>query len=70
MSDKILGRVLAPKSTAYEALIRLRNIFLNNKGPRAAALETEFVNLTLKSMPSVEAYCQRLRTLADQLKRC
>ncbi|KAI3751457.1 hypothetical protein L2E82_22544 [Cichorium intybus] len=67
ISDDLLARVLEPDSTAYEAWFKIQNIFLNNKGSRAAALEHEFTNLTLKAMSSLEAYCQRLKDLASQL---
>ncbi|KAL9225921.1 hypothetical protein vseg_001795 [Gypsophila vaccaria] len=68
MSDDLLSRVLEPDSTAHGAWTRVKNIFLNNKGARAAALEHEFNNLKLGAMPSLDAYCQRLRILARQLK--
>ena len=67
ISDDLLARVLEPDSTAYEAWSKIQNIFLNNKGSRAAALEHEFNNLTLRAMSSLEAYCQRLKDLASQL---
>ncbi|XP_022014302.1 uncharacterized protein LOC110913791 [Helianthus annuus] len=67
ISDDLLGRVLTAESTARQAWIRIQNIFHNNKGARIAALEHEFANITLKSQPSLEAYFQRLRELADQL---
>ncbi|KAI3525936.1 hypothetical protein L1887_05072 [Cichorium endivia] len=67
LSDDLLVRVLVTESTAHEAWSRIKAIFLNNKGSRAAALEHEFNNLTLKSMPSLEAYCQKLKELGSQL---
>ncbi|KAL9243987.1 hypothetical protein vseg_017812 [Gypsophila vaccaria] len=67
LSDDLFTRVLDADSTAYAAWIRVQNIFLNNKGARAAFLEHEFTNLKLESMPSLNAYCQRLRDLASQL---
>ncbi|KAF5785529.1 hypothetical protein HanRHA438_Chr10g0442071 [Helianthus annuus] len=67
LSDELLVRVLEPESTALEAWTRIKNIFLNNKGSRAAALEHAFTNLTLKSMPSLQAYCQKLKEIAGQL---
>lgn len=67
LSDDLLVRVLVNKSTAYEAWKRVENLFLNNKGSRAAALQHELTNLTLAAMPSLDAYCQRIRELADQL---
>ncbi|XP_074266409.1 uncharacterized protein LOC141589676 [Silene latifolia] len=68
MSDELLPRILEDKSTAREAWVRVENIFTNNKGARAAALEAEFHSLRLEGMPSLEAYCQRLRELAGMLK--
>ncbi|KAL4561400.1 hypothetical protein LXL04_033566 [Taraxacum kok-saghyz] len=67
ISEDLLSRVLEDESTAHTAWTRIKNIFLNNKGSRAAALEHEFTNLTLKSMPSLEACCQRLKELYVQL---
>ncbi|KAI3746199.1 hypothetical protein L6452_08623 [Arctium lappa] len=67
LSDDLLVRVLVTESTANEAWCRIKAIFLNNKGSRAAALEHEFNNLTLKSMSSLEAYCQKLKELGSQL---
>ncbi|KAI3800218.1 hypothetical protein L1987_35529 [Smallanthus sonchifolius] len=67
LSDDLLVRVLDSDSTAFDAWSKIKSIFLNNKGARAAALEHEFTNLTLKSMPSLEAYCQKLKDLGDQL---
>ncbi|XP_074288049.1 uncharacterized protein LOC141613207 [Silene latifolia] len=66
--DDLLPRVLEDESTARQAWVRVENIFNNNKGARAAALEQEFNALRLANMPSLEAYCQRLRELAGMLK--
>ncbi|XP_076887440.1 uncharacterized protein LOC143537589 [Bidens hawaiensis] len=67
LEDDLLVRILVLESTALEAWNRLKDIFLNNKGARAATLELEFNNLTLKSIPSLESYCQKLKMLGDQL---
>ncbi|KAI3760479.1 hypothetical protein L1987_50874 [Smallanthus sonchifolius] len=67
LTKPLLVRVLEDKSTAYEAWKRVQNLFLNNKGSRAAALQHELTNMTLAAMPNLEAYCQRIRELADQL---
>ncbi|XP_076889994.1 uncharacterized protein LOC143540929 [Bidens hawaiensis] len=66
-SDEILGRILQDESTAHQAWNRLQDIYLNNKGHRATALETEFSNLRLQNFPSIEAYCQRIRDVGNQL---
>ncbi|XP_076938315.1 uncharacterized protein LOC143606425 [Bidens hawaiensis] len=67
LKRNLLVRVLEEESTAHEAWERVKNLFLNNKGPRAAALQHELTNLTLSAMTDLEAYCQRVRELADQL---
>ncbi|XP_021978981.1 uncharacterized protein LOC110876835 [Helianthus annuus] len=67
LSDDLLVQVLEPESTALEAWLRIKGLFTNNKGSRAATLEHQFINLTLKSMPSLDAYCQRLKEIANQL---
>ncbi|KAJ0844033.1 hypothetical protein HanRHA438_Chr15g0697901 [Helianthus annuus] len=48
-------------------VVSKRFFFLKNKGPLAAALEKAFTNLTLKSMPSLQEYCQKLQEIAAQL---
>ncbi|XP_022007959.1 uncharacterized protein LOC110907260 [Helianthus annuus] len=67
LTDDLLVRVLTDESTAYEAWKRVKKLFLNNKGPRVAALQHELSNITLAAMPSLEAYCQRISDLVDQL---
>ncbi|XP_074289032.1 uncharacterized protein LOC141614175 [Silene latifolia] len=67
MSDDLLPRVLSRDSTAREAWNRVANIFLNNKGARAASLEHEFINLKLDKFPNFDAYCQRLKELSVAL---
>nr|KAJ0214593.1 hypothetical protein LSAT_V11C400222610 [Lactuca sativa] len=59
ISDDLLAQVLEPDSTAYEAWFKIQNIFLNNKGSSADALEHEFTNLTLRAMSSL-APCSRV----------
>ncbi|KAJ0435796.1 putative RNA-directed DNA polymerase [Helianthus annuus] len=67
LTTDLLVRVLEEKSTAHEAWLRVKNLFLNNKGSRDAALQHELTNLTLSAMPNLDAYCQKIRELADQL---
>ncbi|KAI3710146.1 hypothetical protein L2E82_39920 [Cichorium intybus] len=67
LSDELMVRILESDTTAQEAWNKLKANFLNNKGSRAAALEQEFSNLTLAASSSMEAYCQKLKDLADQL---
>ncbi|XP_021986152.1 uncharacterized protein LOC110882442 [Helianthus annuus] len=67
LSDDLVVHVIADESTAFKAWQRVKRLFVNNKGPRSQALQHELANLTLASMPSVEAYCQKVRELMDQL---
>lgn len=46
----------------------LRDIFHNNKNYRVVTLEQEFSNTHMEDFPDTSAYCQHLKTLADQLK--
>ena len=57
ISDDLLSRVLGD-DTAHQAWEKVKKIFLNNKGSRDAALQHEFTTLTLRSMSSLEDYCQ------------
>ncbi|XP_074300987.1 uncharacterized protein LOC141632331 [Silene latifolia] len=59
LSDDLLPRVLEDESTAYEAWKRVENIFLNNKGARAAALEHEF-NTVCLSLRRIVSICEIL----------
>ncbi|XP_074282619.1 uncharacterized protein LOC141607159 [Silene latifolia] len=68
LSDELFPRVLEHESTARKAWVRVENIFNNNKGARDAALEYDFNAFRLANMPSLEAYCQRLREIARMLK--
>ncbi|XP_076947501.1 uncharacterized protein LOC143619455 [Bidens hawaiensis] len=67
LKHDLLLRVLEDESITYEAWERVKNLFLNNKGSRTATLQHELTNLTLSAMPDLEAYCQRIRELSDQL---
>ncbi|XP_052619727.1 uncharacterized protein LOC128126048 [Lactuca sativa] len=51
-----------------EAWNRLRNIFQVNKISSVVTLEVEFSNTIMENFPNVSAYCQRLKSLVDQLK--
>ncbi|XP_021995808.1 uncharacterized protein LOC110892991 [Helianthus annuus] len=67
LSSDLLVHVLEDKSTAFEAWKRFENLFLNNKGSRASALQHGLTNLTLSAMPDLDSYCQRICDLMDQL---
>ncbi|KAI3518779.1 hypothetical protein L1887_07592 [Cichorium endivia] len=68
LSDDLLARVLDRESIACQAWNKVKEIFLNNKGSHATALELEFNNLTLGATTSLEAYCQRLKDITSQLE--
>ncbi|CAH1424510.1 unnamed protein product [Lactuca virosa] len=67
LSDDLLVRVL-DQTTALDAWNKVKDIFLNNKSSRTAALENKFNNLTLRAMSFLEAYYQRLKDLASRLE--
>ncbi|XP_021751032.1 uncharacterized protein LOC110716697 [Chenopodium quinoa] len=63
----LLNTILAPKSSAQQLWDRIKEIFQDNKNTRAVYLENQFNSLHLSNFPSVTAYCQQLKSLADQL---
>lgn len=67
LSDELLARVLDTDATTQQAWNRIQDIFLNNKSSRAAALEHQFINLTLASCSSMDEYQQKLKDLTEQL---
>ncbi|KAL6572462.1 hypothetical protein OROMI_013420 [Orobanche minor] len=54
--------------TTMEAWDRLHDIFLENHNFRVVALEHDFSHVKMRDYPNVSAYCQRLKSLSDQLK--
>ncbi|XP_021974456.1 uncharacterized protein LOC110869521 [Helianthus annuus] len=68
LSDDLLVHILDTDVTAREAWVKIHNIFLNNKGAHAAALESEFNSLKLVACSSLDDYCQKFKNIAEQLK--
>ncbi|KAJ0444270.1 hypothetical protein HanIR_Chr16g0829961 [Helianthus annuus] len=65
--DDYLQQILDTKASARQTWLKLEKIFLSNKRAKAAALETQFVNLTLSACSSLDDYCKQLKNLANQL---
>ncbi|XP_020259039.1 uncharacterized protein LOC109835472 [Asparagus officinalis] len=68
ISNDLLNTILEPEATAMEAWVRLRDIFQDHQNSRAVTLEQDFTTTRLEDFPNASAYCQRLKSLADQLK--
>ena len=68
ISSDLLHTIIEPDSTAMEAWDRLRDIFQDNKHSHDVALEQEFSATSMENFPNVSSYCQRLKSLANQLK--
>ncbi|CAL0312426.1 unnamed protein product [Lupinus luteus] len=68
ISSDLLHTIIEPDSTAMEAWDRLRDIFQDNQHSRAVALEQEFSATSMENFSNVSSYCQRLKSIADQLK--
>lgn len=68
ISNDLLNTILEPEATAMEAWERLRDIFLDHQNSRAVILEQEFTTTKMDAFPNASAYCQRLKSLSDQLK--
>ncbi|XP_062094305.1 uncharacterized protein LOC133800362 [Humulus lupulus] len=67
ISNNILNTIIDPNDTAHDAWNRLADLFQDNKVSRAVMLEKEFTTTHLSNFPDVNAFIQRLKTLADQL---
>ncbi|XP_057445828.1 uncharacterized protein LOC130737967 [Lotus japonicus] len=67
ISDDLMSTIMEPGSTAFSAWTRLADLFHDNQNARAVTLEQEFSTVRMEAFPSVAAYCQRLKTLFDQL---
>lgn len=67
VSQDILQSILVVDDTAEECWKRITAVFRDNKHSRAVQLENQFSNTNLEDFPSTKAYCNRLKTLFDQL---
>ncbi|XP_074266194.1 uncharacterized protein LOC141588661 [Silene latifolia] len=68
VTTELLEIIVEPSSTAMEAWTRLADLFQDNQNSRAVTLEQEFSHIDMADFSSVSTYCQRLKSLADQLK--
>ena len=68
ISNDLLQTIMEPDATAMEAWNRLRDIFQDNQNSRAVTLEQEFSSTKMEDFPNASAYCQRLKSLSDQLR--
>ncbi|XP_074288594.1 uncharacterized protein LOC141613752 [Silene latifolia] len=64
----LLETIIEADSTDMECWKRVQDIFRDNQYSRAVTLEQELSGTTMSDFPSVSAYSQRLKSLADQLK--
>ncbi|XP_074266074.1 uncharacterized protein LOC141588536 [Silene latifolia] len=68
VTNDLLETIVEENSTAKECWDRLKNIFHDNQHSRAVTLEQEFSHISMEDFSTVSAYCQRLKSIADQLK--
>ncbi|KAL9239100.1 hypothetical protein vseg_013451 [Gypsophila vaccaria] len=67
ISTDILKTVVKAGSTAKDTWTRIKDLFEDNKHSRAVFLEQQFSATTQKNFQNISAYCQALKTIADQL---
>ncbi|XP_021850454.2 uncharacterized protein [Spinacia oleracea] len=67
ISKELLLKVLDDKASALDIWNRLKKIFRDNRGTRVVLLENQFGAIKMSNYPSLEEYCQALKTVADQL---
>ncbi|XP_022007822.1 uncharacterized protein LOC110907098 [Helianthus annuus] len=67
ISNDLPNTIVTPGMTAYDAWTTLEGLFHDNKTARALQLIHKFSNTRSDGFPSMSAYCQALKYLADQL---
>ncbi|KAJ9558623.1 hypothetical protein OSB04_013237 [Centaurea solstitialis] len=67
ISVDLLHTILDDTTTAMTAWTHLQQIFQDNKSTWAVHLENQFSTIRQESFSSISAYCQQLKTVADQL---
>ncbi|XP_074297288.1 uncharacterized protein LOC141627992 [Silene latifolia] len=68
VTNELLEIIVEDDTTAMKTWDRLANIFQDNRNSRAVTLEREFSHIEMRDFPNASTYCQRLKSLADQLK--
>jgi hypothetical protein len=67
VSSDILTSILVDDDSAEHAWKSVADLFHDNKNSRAMYLNKEFTNTNLADFSTTNAYCNRLKSLADQL---
>ncbi|XP_071695743.1 uncharacterized protein [Rutidosis leptorrhynchoides] len=67
VSLELLGTIFEADSTAAKTWSHIQNLFQDNKSSRALYLQRQFTNIKLDNFLNVSAYCQELKSIADQL---
>ncbi|XP_022041560.1 uncharacterized protein LOC110944154 [Helianthus annuus] len=67
ISNDLLNTIIRPGNTAYDAWSTLEGLFQDNKNARAIHLMQRFTTTRLDGFPNMSAYCQAIKSLADQL---
>ncbi|XP_026450946.1 uncharacterized protein LOC113351079 [Papaver somniferum] len=67
MTKDLMLTVHKKGKTSKEIWDHLKTLFQDNKGSRAAHLESKFINLKFSDCTSVDDYCDKLKSLSDRL---
>ncbi|KAJ0481572.1 putative RNA-directed DNA polymerase [Helianthus annuus] len=67
VSNDLLNTVIEPGNSAYQVWSRLDDVFSDNKAARALHLTHKFSTTRLQNFPTMTAYCQAIKSIADQL---
>ncbi|CAH9095254.1 unnamed protein product [Cuscuta europaea] len=68
MSKDLMLTVLKSGKTARDLWERLKALIQDNKGTRAATLESKFVNLKFTDCSDIDDYCDKLKAISDRLQ--
>ncbi|XP_071688440.1 uncharacterized protein [Rutidosis leptorrhynchoides] len=69
ISHELLLAIMSPDQTANQAWERLKDIFQDNQHSRAVYLylQQKFSNIRQFDFPNIDAYCQEIESVGDQL---
>ncbi|XP_074265982.1 uncharacterized protein LOC141588438 [Silene latifolia] len=68
ISDDLLQTIVEDESIAIDFWNYIQDIFQDNQHSRGVTLEQKFSHTSMADFPTASAYCQRLKSPADQLK--
>ncbi|XP_071705282.1 uncharacterized protein [Rutidosis leptorrhynchoides] len=67
ISLELLNNIFEADSTTAKTWTQIQDMFQDNKSSRALYLQRQFTNIKLDNLLNISAYCQEIKSIADQL---